>query len=116
MIDDLIDASDFLPTFLDASNIEHKDVIDGRSFYPQIIGEKGNPRDWIYFYFDPNSPRLKRPVSEFVREKKWKLYSDDRMFNVLDDPDEKNIISADENEEIKIVYKKLKKILSEIKQ
>ena len=116
VIDDLIDASDFLPTFLEVSNIEHKDVIDGRSFYPQIIGEKGNPRDWIYFYFDPNSPRLKRPVSEFVREKKWKLYSDDRMFNVLDDPDEKNIISSDENEETKIVYKKLKKILSEIKQ
>ena len=116
VIDDLIDASDFLPTFLDVSNIEHKDVIDGRSFYPQIIGEKGKPRDWIYFYFDPNSPRLKRPVSEFVREKKWKLYSDNKMFNVLDDPDEKNIISWDENEETKIVYKKLKKILSEIKQ
>ena len=38
------------------------------------------------------------------------------MFNVLEDPDEKKIISWDENEETKIVYKKLKKILSEIKQ
>ena len=115
VIDDLVDASDFLPTMLDISNIDHNDITDGRSFYSQISGEKGNPREWIYFYFDPNSPRLKRPVSEFVRERKWKLYSDDRMFNVLDDPDEKNIISCNENEETKEVYKKLKKILADIK-
>ena len=37
------------------------------------------------------------------------------MFNVLDDPDEKNIISCNENEETKEVYKKLKKILADIK-
>ena len=86
-INDLIDASDFLPTMLDISDIKNEGYMDGRSFYPQIIGAKGNPRDWIYFYFDPNSPRLNRPVVEFVREKKWKLYSDNRMFNVLDDPD-----------------------------
>ena len=116
VIDDLVDASDFLPTMLDISNIEHNDITDGRSFYSQISGGKGNPREWIYFYFDPNSPRLKRPVSEFVRERKWKLYSDDRMFNVLDDPDEKNIISCNENEETKEVYKKLKKILADIKK
>ena len=115
VIDDLVDASDFLPTMLEISDIEHSDITDGRSFYPQIRGDKGNPREWIYFYFDPASPRLERPVSEFVREKKWKLYSDDRMFNVLDDPDEKNIISWDQNEETKATYTKLKKILTNIK-
>ena len=114
VIDDLVDASDFLPTMLEISDIEHSDITDGRSFYPQIRGDKGNPREWIYFYFDPASPRLERPVSEFVREKKWKLYSDDRMFNVLDDPDEKNIISWDQNEETKATYTKLKKILTNI--
>ena len=115
VIDDLVDASDFLPTMLEISDIEHSDITDGRSFYPQIRGDKGNPREWIYFYFDPASPRHERPVSEFVREKKWKLYSDDRMFNVLDDPDEKNIISWDQNEETKATYTKLKKILTNIK-
>ena len=37
------------------------------------------------------------------------------MFNVLDDPDEKNIISWDQNEETKATYTKLKKILTNIK-
>ena len=89
--------------------------MDGRTFLPQIKGNKGNPREWIYFYFDPNSPRLDRPVMEFVREEKWKLYSDNRMFNVIDDPDEKNEIPYDHNEETIEIYKKLKIILDTIK-
>ena len=114
-INDLIDASDFLPTMLDISKIKDEGYMDGRSFYPQIIGDKGNPRDWIYFYFDPNSPRLNRPVMEFVREKKWKLYSDNRMFNVLDDPDEKNVIPYNQDQETIEIFNKLKKILTTIK-
>ena len=115
-INDLIDASDFLPTMLDISDIKNEGYMDGRSFYPQIIGAKGNPRDWIYFYFDPNSPRLNRPVVEFVREKKWKLYSDNRMFNVLDDPDEKNEIPYNQDKKTIEIFNKLKKILETIKK
>ena len=115
IINDLIDSSDFLPTMLDISKITINDQIDGRSFLPQMKGNKGNPRDWIYFYFDPNSPRLDRPVMEFVREEKWKLYSDNRMFNVIDDPDEKNEISYDHDEETIEIYKKLKMVLDTIK-
>tara|TARA_B100000927_G_scaffold291154_1_gene292136 strand:- start:553 stop:1839 length:1287 start_codon:yes stop_codon:yes gene_type:complete len=115
IINDLIDASDFLPTMLDISDIKNSDLMDGKSFYPQILGNKGNPRDWIYFYFDPNSPRLDRPVMEFVREKKWKLYSDNRMFDVLNDPDETNEISFDQDGETQEAYNKLKDILENIK-
>ena len=116
IINDLIDASDFLPTMLDISNIKNPDLMDGRSFLPQILGEKGNPRDWIYFYFDPNSPRLDRPVMEFVREKKWKLYSDNRMFDVLNDPNETNEVSIDQNNETEQAYNKLKVVLENIKK
>ncbi|MBK66065.1 MAG: arylsulfatase [Chloroflexi bacterium] len=115
IINDLIDASDFLPTMLDISDIKNSDLMDGKSFYPQILGNKGNPRDWIYFYFDPNSPRLDRPVMEFVREKKWKLYSDNRMFDVLNDPDETNEISFDQDGETQEAYNNLKDILENIK-
>ena len=80
-----------------------------------MVGSKGDPREWIYFYFDPASPRLKRPITEFVREKKWKLYSDNRLFNVIDDPDEKKVIPFDKNEETRSVHKKLKTILENIK-
>jgi len=115
IINDLIDASDFLPTMLDISDIKNSDLMDGKSFYPQILGNKGNPRDWIYFYFDPNSPRLDRPVMEFVREKKWKLYSDNRMFDVLNDPDETNEIAFDQDGETQEAYNNLKDILENIK-
>ena len=115
--EDLVDASDFLPTMLEASGISVPDdyILDGRSFFQQIIGKDGNPREWIYFYFDPNSPRMLRPIVEFVREKEWKLYSDGRMFNVLNDPDEKKPIPINSSHQIKIVYEKLSKILNEIK-
>ena len=79
--DDLIDASDFLPTMTEAAKIslDQEYIVDGKSFFPQITGQDGNSRDWIYFYFDPNSPRVLRPVVEFVRDKEWKLYSDDKL-------------------------------------
>ena len=115
IINDLIDASDFLPTMLDISDIKNSDLMDGKSFYPQILGNKGNPRDWIYFYFDPNSPRLDRPVMEFVREKKWKLYSDNRMFDVLNDPNETKEILFDQDSETQEAYNNLKNILENIK-
>jgi arylsulfatase A-like enzyme len=115
--EDLIDASDFLPTMTEAAKIslDQEYIVDGKSFFPQITGQDGNSRDWIYFYFDPNSPRVLRPVVEFVRDKEWKLYSDDKMFNVLDDPDENNPISLNDSQETKKVYENLKNILKTIK-
>ena len=52
---------------------------------------------------------------EFVRERKWKLYSDNRLFNVIDDPDEKEEVQIDKNEETLSVHKKLRQILDSIK-
>ena len=100
---------------MDLSSINDDILVDGKSFYPQLKGSKGDPREWIYFYFDPASPRLKRPITEFVRERKWKLYSDNRLFNVIDDPDEKKEVPFDENEETLSVHKKLRQILDNIK-
>ncbi len=50
-----------------------------------------------------------------MRERKWKLYSDNRLFNVIDDPDEKREVPFDENEETLSVHKKLRQILDNIK-
>ena len=50
---DLVDFSDFLPTICKTAGItvpaELK--IDGRSFFPQLKGRKGNPKDWIYCWY-----------------------------------------------------------------
>jgi arylsulfatase A len=46
---DLVDTTDFLPTLCEAAGVavpaEMK--VDGRSFLPQLRGEKGTPREWI---------------------------------------------------------------------
>ena len=86
---DLIDASDFLPTILEAAKIIPPDdyFIDGRSFLPQLKGETGNPRDWIFFHFEPMSGRVHR-YARFIRDHRWKLYDDGRLFDLNADPEE----------------------------
>ena len=46
---DLIDVSDFFPTFAALAGAERPKgvTIDGRDFSPQLKGQKGNPREWV---------------------------------------------------------------------
>jgi len=86
---DLIDSSDFLPTILDAAGITPPDgyVMDGRTFLPQLKGEKGNSRDWVYFHFEPMSGRVYR-FARYIRNHKYKLYDDGRLFDLSTDAEE----------------------------
>lgn len=54
---DLIDFSDFFPTFAELGGARLPDgvTLDGRSFAPQLRGENGNPRDWVYVELSGNS-------------------------------------------------------------
>jgi arylsulfatase A-like enzyme len=90
---DLVDSSDFLPTILDAAGITPSDdyVMDGRSFLPQLKGEKGNPRDWMFFHFDQNAQGANNPrFQRFVRGHRWKLYEDGRLYDLETDPEEES--------------------------
>jgi hypothetical protein len=51
---DPIGPTDFLPTLCKAASVSiPADVkIDGRSFLPQLRGEKGNPREWLYGWYN----------------------------------------------------------------
>tara|TARA_B100000809_G_C14590595_1_gene333476 strand:- start:59 stop:373 length:315 start_codon:yes stop_codon:yes gene_type:complete len=62
-------------------------LIDGQSFLPQLKGEVGNPRDYIYFHFEPMSGRVHR-YARFIRDRRWKLYDDGRLFDLNSDPEE----------------------------
>jgi arylsulfatase A len=86
---DLIDSSDFLPTILDAAGITPPDayVMDGRTFLPQLKGEKGNSRDWVYFHFEPMSGRVYR-FARYIRNHNYKLYDDGRLFDLSTDSEE----------------------------
>ena len=88
--DDLIDLSDILPTALDAASIEMPTdiVLDGRSFLPQIRGEAGEPRDHIHIYSNPRPERPGFRIDWFVRDARWKLYADGRLYDLEADPEE----------------------------
>jgi arylsulfatase A len=50
---DLIDFSDFLPTFCEIAGASTEPLtLDGRSFLPQLHGETGKPRDFVYCWYN----------------------------------------------------------------
>ena len=90
---DLIEATDFLPTIFEAAGLNFPEgyIIDGRSFYPQLKGEKGNPRDWMFFHFEPMNRR--HGLNElrqirFIRDHRWKLYETGELYDLEADWDE----------------------------
>ena len=87
---DLVDFTDFLPTFADVAGVPlPKDrKFDGQSFLPQIRGEKGNPREWIFCHYWGYG-RKKKQAREFARNQRWKLYHDGKFFDLDNDPQEK---------------------------
>ncbi len=93
---DLIDFSDFLPTICEATGIKIPDSlrIDGKSFFPQLQGETGQPRDWIYCWFARN-PSIHEPRI-FVRNQRYKLYTSGEFFDVPNDWDEQNPLNIEE--------------------
>jgi arylsulfatase A-like enzyme len=91
---DLVESTDFLPTVFEAAGLEFPDgyLIDGRSFYPQLTGGKGNPRDWIFFHFEPMNARNDIGQIRFVRDHEWKLYETGELYDLIDDLDEESPI------------------------
>lgn len=86
---DLVCSTDFLPTLCEigGATIPTGLKIDGHSFFPQLRGEKGNPREWLYAWYNPSGgPEAK---AEFAHDARFKLYSDGPLFNVQADDKEK---------------------------
>ena len=107
--DILIDSSDILPTFADlaGAKLPTKNVLDGRSFLPQLMGKKGNPREWIF---------TELGNKWYVREAKWKLTREDELFDMSNAPfEEKLVIDYANNKEAAAAHSRLQialKILS----
>ncbi len=82
---DLIDFSDFLPTLCETVDITVPTElnIDGRSFYPQLMGEKGEPREWIYCWYSRNGKDKDAKV--FARNQRYKLYRSGNFYDIKED-------------------------------
>lgn len=120
VVSDLVDTSDFVPSILDAAKIElpKNEAFDGRSFIPQVRGEIGNPRDWIYIHHDPlpGHNKIGRSIACWIQDKRYKLFDetrDNRFHDFITDPEELYPIDlATANTEAKAAHAKLKAALA----
>lgn len=86
--DDLVASTDFLPTLCEAAGVPLPPALppDGQSFYPQLTGHSGAPRETFYCWY-ARGEAIKN-VSEFAMTKQYKLYRGGRFFDLAADPDE----------------------------
>ncbi len=89
---DLIDFSDFMPTLaeLAGADLPPDRIIDGKSFASQIQGKKSTGRQWIYNQFEGNA---------WIRNHRWKLYTDGRLHDMTSDPLEQMPILPEEDDD-----------------
>ena len=109
----MIEAADMLPTICDAAHVpvpaELK--IDGRSFLPQLRGEKGTPKDALYVWYNPSGGASAK--YEFAHDAHYKLYTDGRFFDtVADDREKTPLKEADLNDEAKAAHAKFKALIA----
>ncbi len=88
--DDLVDASDFVPTLLELADhqLPADQVIDGISFAPRLWGRGGKSRQMAFFWYDPrpgwDKERFSRHV--FALNREYKLFRSGRLFRLTDLP------------------------------
>ncbi len=92
---DLISSTDFLPTICQAAGIQVPADVDGVSFLPQLKGETGNPRPWLYSWYSPRQ-RADLTIKECVFDHHYKLYRTGEFFDLAADWDEKNPLQVDQ--------------------
>lgn len=96
---DLTDFSDFLVTLaeLGGAPLPEGRKIDGHSFAPQIRGEKGTPREWVYVELNGNS---------YVRDAKYKLTNGGELFDMKEAPFHELPVAKDSTEEAAVEARK----------
>jgi arylsulfatase A len=106
--EDLVDFSDFMPTLAEitGARLPHGVTIDGRSFAPQLRGQPGKPREWVFTQLGRN---------RFVRERGWKLYGDGRLFDMRNGSYEGQEVSPASSEEAAAAGKRLQAVLDRLR-
>jgi len=85
---ELIDSTDLLPTFAELIGIQLPEniVFDGHSIAPQLRGEAGTPREWVYNQL---------AAMWYVRDTKWKLNEKGEIYDMSDAPFSETRVSGD---------------------
>lgn len=107
---DMISLVDMHATFAELAGAQPKPPanlkFDSQSFAPQILGQAGQPRDWIY---------VQLGNKWFVREKNFKLNEQGDLFDMTDAPfTERQIGKEAETSDSKAARERLQKALAEL--
>jgi arylsulfatase A len=86
--DQLIDSTDLLPTFAELIGAKLPETIffDGHSFAPQLLGEAGTPREWIFNQL---------AAMWYVRDARWKLNEKGELHDMSDAPFTETLVAAE---------------------
>lgn len=110
---DLVDTTDFLPTLCEAAGAKLPEVkLDGRSFLPQLRGETGTPRTWLYCWYAPNQGKID-PPRQFARDQRYKLFADGKFFEIDSRRYVEKQLGGDLNAEAAAAKQKLQAVLDE---
>ena len=91
---DLIDFSDFLPTFCEIAKSSTDGLtLDGVSFLPQLHGEAGKPRRFVYCWYNRDMTPGKTQAT--ARNQRYKLYESGEFYDVPNDLQEKQPLATD---------------------
>lgn len=85
---DLTDFSDFFSTFAELAGAKLPEgvTIDSRSFAPQLKGQRGNPREWVY---------VELQGQWYARGARWKLNKAGELFDMQEAPFVEKPVPAD---------------------
>jgi arylsulfatase A len=111
---DLVDSTDLLPTICEAAGVSLPTDFkpDGRSFLPQLRGEAGQPREWIYCWYARDGGA--EANKEFVMDKHYKVYRDGSFFDLESDPDEQQLV-ANPVGKAAVARERLQKVLEQFR-
>ncbi|MFC1526481.1 sulfatase-like hydrolase/transferase [Candidatus Latescibacterota bacterium] len=99
VVDDLVDFSDFLPTFAQIAHARTPEAaLDGHSFWPRLRGEMVHSREWVFCHYDPRKGRWER--TRFVHDRHHKLYDDGRFYDLQADVVEAHPLAAGQLDDV----------------
>jgi arylsulfatase A len=108
VLPDLVDFSDLFPTFAELAGARMPEGVkfDGRSFAPQLRGQPGTPREWIFVQLGGNW---------HVRNDAWKLNQAGELFDLRSLPwEEKPVPREGQSDAAKAARARLQAVLAEL--
>ena len=106
---DLTDFSDFFATFAELAGAKLPEGVklDSRSFAPQIRGQKGSPREWVYVELNGRS---------YARDARYKLRANGQLLDLSQAPFKEIPVASDTTDSGAIAARKaLRLVLDEHK-